>query len=168
MPSVSTPTSRQRTGSSFTSNIRRMGRNDWAIVIGIQSYFDTKGLAALEGSENDASAFYTWVTSPDGGAVPQEQAALIVSSAFKPPFNSQADAMPTAEAIKLAFDHLKEIADENDERGLGLSVGDRLYIFMAGHGFAPSLDDQLTALLTAEASVTTSELNHVVGSYMAD
>jgi uncharacterized caspase-like protein len=145
-----------------------MGKNDWAVVVGIQSYFDSGALGALAGPENDATEFFEWVTSSTGGAVPKDQAILILSSTYKPPFTSAAAAMPTKKALKLAFDHLKKIAEENDSKKLGLSVGDRLYVFMAGHGFAPDIEDELTALLTAEASVTKRRLNHVIGSYMAD
>jgi len=146
-----------------------MGKDDWAIVVGIQSYFDAGSLGALSGPENDANDFYKWVTSPDGGAVPAPaQAKLILSSQFTQPFQKPEDAQPTADAIVSAFNHLKEVANENAENGLGLTVGDRLYIFFAGHGFAPSYDDKLTALLTAEASVANSKLQHVIGSYMAD
>lgn len=147
-----------------------MGKNDWAVVVGIDTYYDSGSLGALLGPENDAQEFYQWVVSPTGGDVPEGQAKLILSSQYKSkqPFASPADAMPTAAAIKLAFDHLQSIAEENDDKGIGLTVGDRLYIFMAGHGFAPSVRDELTALLTAEASVTSSQLTHVIGSYMAD
>jgi uncharacterized caspase-like protein len=145
-----------------------MAKNDWAIVVGIQSYFDSGSLGALAGPENDAREFFEWVTSSAGGNVPEGQATLILSSDYKPPFANIAEAMPTREAIKNAFDHLNTIAQENNEKELGFTVGDRLYIFMAGHGFAPDIDDELTALLTAEASVPEMRLNHVIGSYMAD
>ncbi len=145
-----------------------MGKDDWAVVVGIERYFDAGSLGKLSGPENDANDFFSWVTSSDGGAVPEGQAKLILSSHYPHQFNAATDAQPTADAIKGAFDHLKEIANENAENGLGLTVGDRLYIFLAGHGFAPSYDDKLTALLTAEASVASSQLQHVIGSYMAD
>jgi hypothetical protein len=145
-----------------------MPKNDWAVAVGIQSYFDSGALGALAGPENDATEFFEWVTSSSGGDVPAGQATLILSSTYGPPFSSEAAAMPTREAVKGAFDHLMSIAEENDQKGLGLTVGDRLYVFMAGHGFAPDIDDELTALLTAEASVTRAQLSHVVGSYMTD
>ena len=70
-----------------------MGKNDWAIVVGIDTYFDPN-LPSLKGPANDAQAFYDWVTSPEGGAVPagkgseKKQAFLIQSSEFHPPFAS--------------------------------------------------------------------------------
>jgi hypothetical protein len=144
-----------------------LAKDDWAIVVGIRSYFDPD-LAGLEGPENDARDFYDWVVAGNGGAVPVGQAKLIRSSEYGPPFASAASAMPTAEAIKLAFDHLRSIADANESKGLGRIVGGRLYLFFAGHGFAPAQDDNLTALLTAEASIDSARLSHIVGPYIAD
>ena len=148
-----------------------MGQNDWAIVVGVQSYFDDK-FNGLKGPENDATVFYEWVISPSGGAVPAtdevRQATKILSSDFSPPFTNAAAAMPTAQAIKVAFDHLYEIADENAEKGIGREVGDRLYLFFAGHGFAPTHRDDQVALLMADASSADSQLSHVLGPYMAD
>lgn len=143
-----------------------MAKDDWAIVVGIQSYFD-KDLPKLEGPENDAQAFYDWVIACDGGAVPPSQAQLILSSKFEPPFPSVDQAMPTAAAIKGSFDHLFAVAAENEEKGIA-DIGQRLYLFFAGHGFAPSHRDDLTALVTAEAGIANANLSHVLGSHMAD
>ena len=143
-----------------------MASDSWAIVVGIKDYFDPD-LAGLQGPENDAREFHRWVSSPAGGAVPAAQIKLIVSSDF-PAISTQADAMPTAAAIKSAFDHLRTVADDNESRGLGRIVGGRLYLFFSGHGFAPAQSDDLTALLTAEASIASGQLAHIIGSYMAD
>lgn len=144
-----------------------MARDDWAIVVGIKNYVDPD-LAGLQGPENDAKDFYDWVVSSDGGAVPKGQATLIRSSDYHPPFKDPATAMPNPEAIKAAFDHLLSIADQNEKKGLGREVGNRLYLFFSGHGFAPAQHDELTALLTANASIANAQLTHVIGSYMAD
>jgi hypothetical protein len=140
--------------------------DDWAVVVGIKNYADPD-LAGLQGPENDAREFYDWVVSATGGAVPEAQAKLILSSDY-PPFTTVANAMPTADVIKHAFDHLRSLADENENKGLGRNVGRRLCLFFSGHGFAPSQHDELAALLTAEASVAGAQLTHIVGSYMAD
>ena len=144
-----------------------MAKDDWAIVVGVKAYFDSH-LAGLEGPENDANEFYQWAVSDDGGAVPKGQAQLILSSMYNPPFKAATDAMPTAEAVKAAFDHLKSIAEENGENGNGRVVGRRLYLFFSGHGFAPSHRDDLTAILTADANVKEDKLPHILCSYMAD
>jgi hypothetical protein len=144
-----------------------MAKDDWAIVAGVKTYFDPD-LGGLEGPENDANEFYQWVVSDGGGAVARGQAQLILSSMYHVPFQSASDAMPTAEAVKASFDHLKSIADENEQNGNGRVVGRRLYLFFSGHGFAPSHRDDLTAMLTADANVKQEKLSHIVCSYMAD
>jgi len=141
--------------------------NDWAIVVGITSYFDPD-LAGLHGAENDAQEFYDWVIASDGGAVPEGQRILILSKTFDPPFAHRDFAMPTVLAVKEAFDHLLAVAGENETKGLGRVVGRRLYLFLAGHGFAPNHRIDQTALLTAEASIADAQLTHILGPYMAD
>ncbi len=144
-----------------------MGKDDWAIVVGIKNYADPD-LAGLEGPEIDAKEFYDWVVSDNGGDVPPGQAKLILSADYHPPFTSPATAMPTQEKIKAAFDHLLSIADENEKKWFGREIGNRLYLFFSGHGFAPDQQDELVALLTANASIAEAQLTHVIGSYMAD
>jgi hypothetical protein len=143
-----------------------MGKNDWAIVVGIDTYFDST-LPALKGPENDAREFYEWVVASDGGSVPKDQAFCILSSEFKPPFKSAGDAKPTANEIKALFDRLRAIGEANAEKG-SFRVGDRIYLFFAGHGFAPSHRQDQTALLVADADTANSQLAHILGTYMAD
>jgi hypothetical protein len=99
-------------------------------------------------------------------AVPAGQAKFIRSSDYSPPFASVASAMPTAQAIKLAFDHLRSVATPTRPRVRRSQWTAALPVF-AGHGFAPAHDDNLTAL-TADASIATGALSHVVGPYIAD
>jgi hypothetical protein len=144
-----------------------MGKNDWAIVVGIDTYFDSS-LPALKGPENDARAFYDWVTAGDGGDVPESQALLVLSSKFPRPFAALADAKPTVKEIVELFDILRARAAKNAEEGIGYRAGDRVYLFFAGHGFAPSHRQDQTALLVADADLNASQLSHILGTYMAD
>lgn len=147
-----------------------MNNEDWAIVAGVQHY---PGISDLHGPENDAWRFYEWLTSPEGGGLPVSQASptegqspniglragnqavLILSSDYSPPASEVADALPTEMEILRAFGKLKSIANRNLRDDGSARVGRRLYIFFAGHGFAPtfgvtpSLDD--AALLMANA-----------------
>jgi len=149
-----------------------MGKNDWAIVVGIDTYFDAN-LPSLKGPDNDAQAFYDWVTSPSGGGVPPgkpvsdtKQAFLIQSSTFHRPFASLQNALPTPREIEETFKTLIDVADANAEKGAGLKIGDRLYLFFAGHGFEPHHPAESVALMTANA--TSEEVAHVLGTYLAD
>jgi hypothetical protein len=140
-----------------------MNDRDWAIVVGIRSYIEPT-LQGLEGPENDARDFFEWVTSADGGGVPAAQAKLILSSQFTAP-----DVNPTAETIHAWFDYLATVDEEfkQKQRRRG-AFGRRLWIFFAGHGFAPDIDDKLTALLTAEATAGAFDRSHVIVSKLAD
>jgi hypothetical protein len=109
---------------------------DRAVVVGIDRY---PALEALGGPENDATAFAAWLTDPAGGGVPPARVTRIVSSDFPAPA-----AEPTTVAIDTAFER---IIKDFDATGVG---GRRLYIFLAGHGFAPSVAD--AALLAANAA----------------
>lgn len=148
-----------------------MAKNDkdYAVIIGIKSYPDFDRDGPLEGPENDALAFRDWVISPTGGNVPddKEHVALIVSSKYQPPAAIADDARPMIMDVQSAFEKLQNKAEENAGKGKGLQVGRRLYIYMAGHGFAPR-DDQ-TALLMANATrERTGAVYHILGQYTAD
>ena len=122
-----------------------MANNDYAVVVGINNYPDSS-LDSLEGPENDAKAFREWLMSPDGGNVPNNNIAIILSSDFP-------DGKPTTDDI----DHVIEekFFSNNDFIGDCVSkVGRRLYIFMAGHGITPRAFHQSmgeVALLAANA-----------------
>jgi Caspase domain len=118
-----------------------MAGTDRAVVVGITRYPD---LGDLQGPENDAQAFRDWLVDPTGGAVPADNVRLILSSAY-PASTSVLDAEPSNAAVENAFDELYQLGDENQGK-----AGRRLYIFMAGHGFAPTLTS--SALLMANAT----------------
>lgn len=134
-----------------------MSSEDRAILVGISRY---PGLEDLDGPENDANDFAAWLRDPAGGAVPDEGITLILSSHY-PAAPSVLDAQPTTEALVRAFAGLwDEGLASRDGR-----VGRRLYIFMAGHGFAPDL--KTAALLMANAAKSRLGL-HIPGPSYAD
>ena len=121
-----------------------MANKDWALAVGITKYPDS-AFEPLDGPEADAKDFFDWVTSKDGGGVAMQHARLVVSSQFRK-FRSAIDAQPAVEAVQGFFERLDERARQTDE----LTVGRRLYIYLSGHGFAPS--DSEIALLMANAA----------------
>jgi hypothetical protein len=124
-----------------------MGDKDWGIVVGVQVYPD---LGDLCGPLNDAQAFTAWLTSPTGGGVPQEHTTEILSPNYQQRPKTATDAQPTVEAVEDALNRLDDLAQQNSQNGQGLHVGRRLYLYLAGHGFAPKLDE--AALLMANAT----------------
>lgn len=119
-----------------------MAADDYAVVVGI-SYYPDEDLGELKGPENDARCFYEWLIDPQGGAIPPQQATCILSSEYERVVQRRG-ARPIAQDINDAFEHLIEQGDNN-----GGKAGRRLYIFLAGHGFSPVLEE--AALLMANA-----------------
>lgn len=119
-----------------------MNGEDRAVVVGITRY---PSLSSLGGPENDAHAFRSWLVDPEGGGLPEKNVATVMSSDFEAPDDPTA-AEPTVERVRQCFDRLIVEADERRGR-----IGRRLYIYMAGHGVAPEVDD--AALLMANAGL---------------
>jgi hypothetical protein len=124
-----------------------MGKSDWAIVVGIQSYPE---MPALEGPDNDAQNFYNWLVDPQGGAVPPKQARLIVTPREKLPFKNPEKAVPTYMQIEKAAYNLVKLAARRPLQNGHKYLGQRLYLYYAGHGFAPR--EEQTALIMANAT----------------
>jgi caspase domain-containing protein len=130
-----------------------------AIVIGVQGYPELP--PELQGPKNDAEKFFEWVTTK-GGVNPDPAAGdakLILDD--QPRAQKALDARPTAEAIKHEFDKLEVEA----EKSPGGRVGDRLYLYLSGHGFGQRLED--AALLMPNATQSRTR-NHIPGRAWAD
>jgi Caspase domain len=119
-----------------------MGAQDHAIVVGISKY---PSLGDLDGPENDARDFGAWLLDPRGGNVPKASVHTVLSADFQPP--------PAAAAYKARpqIAEVNAIIDDFYAAGEGSgSVGDRLYLYFAGHGFARDIES--AALLMANAA----------------
>jgi hypothetical protein len=121
-----------------------MAATDRAIVVGINHYPGI--LPSLNGPENDAMSFRDWLVAPDGGGVPATNVRTILSSDY-----DWTDDPITAEPKLDQFTDAVDELDDLGQKGQG-TAGRRLYLFFAGHGFAP--DDVETALLMANATRT--------------
>jgi hypothetical protein len=151
-------------------------QEDHAIIVGLKNY---PGLASsgefpqLAGPENDANAFEAWALSPEGGAIPKGHVYKILSSEFPENFPIVSDAKPADAEIIKVFVNLRNISEKNKSARIGPRVGRRLYIFMAGHGIAPTpYGDKLTkeaALLCAnvEKGTLSTSRSHIPGVYAA-
>jgi hypothetical protein len=136
--------------------------DDWALCVGIEHYGAAKQLVALPGAIRDAEAIHWWLTSPDGGGVPEAQAKLIVSR----PTDADGNAWPTTEGIHDFLCKLYKLASASSARGDGFRAGRRLWLFYAGHGLGFP-DEKDTGLLTANA-LPPDVMHHVAGYAWAE
>jgi hypothetical protein len=120
-----------------------MAAEDYAIVVGISKY---PQFGDLQGPEHDAQAFYDWLCSPQGGNIPPHQIGRVLSSQLFNPADDPLLAQPALQRVDYEFERLIEAGAARDDGRLGR----RLYIFLAGHGFGPDLEE--AALLMANAN----------------
>ena len=114
-----------------------MAGNDYAVVVGISRY---PALRDLSGPVNDALSFQDWLLNR--GAVPPGNIELIVT-----PAGSETMARKNAQPLRdQVINALDAILEKEREQG---KAGRRLYLFLAGHGYAPQVND--AALLMANA-----------------
>ncbi len=114
-----------------------MGDTDFAVVVGISRY---PAIGDLAGPVNDARRFEEWLVNR--GGVPKGHIETITTPQDAGKM-TKATATPMRDQIISALD---SIMQNEDERG---KVGRRLYLYLAGHGYAPQVDD--AALLMANA-----------------
>lgn len=125
-----------------------MADTDWGIVVGVQRYPD---LDPLNGCDNDARDFHAWLLAPTGGNITKPEQVFLITTSMYPPFSNAEEAMPTERQVRLAAQRIQRVAHENFlNTGTKKYVGRRLYLYLAGHGFAPTREQ--TALLMADAS----------------
>lgn len=140
---------------------------DYAIIIGLQYYpgldDPANGQPALCGPETDANDFEEWILSKTGGDVPPDNVKTIRSSDY-PLAGNFLNARPAFNDVFLAFANLRSIHDTNVKNGNGPRVGRRLYIFMSGHGIAPTpygnKIQKEAALLMADVDPTNAAAFH--------
>lgn len=119
---------------------------DFAIVAGITDY---ASLCTLSGPENDAKQFYDWVTT--AGNVHTSRAQYLSTSSYPGRGKGSKD-KPDYVLIDEAFRKLLKLSRAEKKNGSHPRIGRRLYVFLAGHGFAPGYDprSRVHALLTAD------------------
>jgi hypothetical protein len=123
--------------------------NDYALVVGINDY---RALDPLDGAKKDADAFVKWLLDPLGGDVPEDNVKVFLST--KEPWSPGLE-----EIVDWMIELVEEKSPALDER-----IGRRMYLFMAGHGIGPGVEE--AGLLTP----TTSSLavKYLAGSRYAD
>ena len=125
---------------------------DFAVVVGLNSY---PAFEPLAGAEGDITDFAAWLREV---GVPAANLSVVLGSEY--------DGVQTAEGGRPNVSDIERHFRALLQRGrVSGRLGRRLYIVLAGHGFAPDIDS--AALLTAEATV--EELGyHIPGREVAN
>lgn len=113
-----------------------MNKHHYAVVVGINRY---PGLSDLTGARADAEAFARWLEQPDGGGVPASNIhRVMVTDEEEASYRDSTVATPVREQIEDAIAAAAEAATV--AVGVDPSVWDqgRFYLYVAGHGLAPS------------------------------
>jgi Caspase domain len=98
----------------------------YAVLLAINYY---PAIGDLNGPENDIEAFRDWLLDPQGGDVDPVN-IRVVRSSDHPKVVDPLDAKPNEIAFRKALNACVRDANQWRER-----VGQRLYLYMAGHGF---------------------------------
>lgn len=114
------------------------GKNDYALVVGIDKYPSAASLKELSGAASDAQDFTNWLIAKAG--VPETQIKKMVSD--------DNGTMPRLLDIVAEVEKIYNLSPNSEE-----PIGRRLYIFLAGHGVGPDLDE--AGLLAADTSNVT-------------
>lgn len=123
--------------------------NHHAIVIGLNDY-PVSGLASLKGPVNDAEDFYAWLCDPKGGNLAEKNIHRILSTDFI----AETDEEVSRETVQPVPNQIEALFEPFVTKGLQGPCGERLYIFVAGHGFGDPGDMGSTALYAANARKT--------------
>lgn len=111
---------------------------DFALVVGIDKYGSAKSLKPLNGAVADAKEFHHWLTTSAG--VDSKNITMMTSDA--------------GGTIPRLLDIVAEVENlYNRSPNAEVQIGRRLYIFLAGHGIGPGLDE--AGLLAADTSNVT-------------
>ncbi|MDJ0643196.1 MAG: caspase family protein [Erythrobacter sp.] len=116
----------------------------YAVIVGVQKY---PGIGDLEGPNNDVQEMADWLVNPDGGNVHPDNIKKLTSASF-PDWaqDMQANqAKPRRDDLALLFEDFVALGLENPP------YGQRLYFYVAGHGFGDPLDMTQAALFAANA-----------------
>src|SRR5581483_5256381 len=107
------------------------GADDYAVVVGINDY-SPPPFGPLNGPVNDAQDFIAWLKAPEGAGLP---------ASHVDPYVELSDATvprPTWSHVQQALNRVLNLAPADPAQS---RIGRRIYIFLAGHGLSPDLND---------------------------
>lgn len=125
-----------------------MNDHHYAVAVGINRYPEFRDLS---NARSDAEDFYGWLIDPEGGAVPERNAALIVVPDNQMPNGTpRKDARPIRTQIEDALLDMRLLCEQRVQEDPANWLETRLYFFASGHGIAPVPEE--AAILMGDAS----------------
>ncbi len=125
-----------------------MNELHFGVVVGIDRYPDLAGAKDLSYARSDAKRFHEWLVSPTGGAVPKDNVKLLQDPGG--PLAARRKAYPTQRDVNDVFADWKTTVSAHAAPNSPAWNDTRIYIYVAGHGYAPP--DGVAALLLADAA----------------
>lgn len=135
-------------------------RAHFGLVIGIDSYSSAQ-FNTLRGASADAGRFYEWLRDAGGGGLPKENVALLTKPRSEPERHPDAKEA-TWSSVRMQIAEWKKLSNDMQQ-----SIGTRLYIYLAGHGYndRDNLDNVHLVLDAYDSSVADSFPGTACGSW---
>lgn len=119
----------------------------FGVVVGIDRYPGLTHAGNLKFARSDAKRFHEWLISPKGGAVPEANTSLLNDHG---PLARRREVYPTQRDVNDTFASWAWAAQAQTRPGEDAWRDTRIYVYVAGHGYAPP--DGVAALLLADAA----------------
>ena len=119
----------------------------YAVVVGIDRY---PFIRDLKGPCNDARQFAAWLVDEAGGGLPQQNVTMVKATLPDELLADPQDVVPTTREINRALGTVNREIRRRTGQDPEVFDRSRLYVFVAGHGIAPT--GGKAALLAADAS----------------
>lgn len=103
-----------------------------ALLVGINYY---PGIGNLQGPENDMTNLEAWLLSPEGGGVKSDADIRKITSTFYHPKSQPTSPARARPVMQQIYEWVDELVEEGKALPGDFPLGDRLYMFFAGHGF---------------------------------
>jgi len=120
----------------------------YALLVGINRY---PGISDLSYAREDAEAVRAWLVSKEGGQVPEDNVVLITATEQEErSFNGVLSARPKRTEVDLALREINKKVQEQIAHNGDQWDKTRLYVYVSGHGIAPTMSQGAVLMADAE------------------
>jgi hypothetical protein len=141
-----------------------MSADDFAFLVGISRY-PNPGFSDLDGPSNDIRLMKRWLTSKNGGDIPDDAGHIVVVETPNPYLQEYVGdrARPAADEFDLEF---RQLLRRRMLLG-GDRVRGRLYLYFSGHGFCNRSMERDAEAALYSANATREFYEHIFGTQYA-